>query len=355
MSDLSQAAAALGVSEAIVQRSAEARAKATGTSVDEVLKAWAGGGSLPTESATQTASPEPPASSHAEEETKTESAPSAPATVAEPKPVAAAAAYESSELVARRSELAAPKEVSPKEALRYPVVVTIATSGLKERTISSVPKWLASLFVIIPMFGLLQLAGATSNECGEGAELLPDRVSGALENCDGTPFEGRGEIGGGVDFIALGEQVFRGQVVAAANCQGCHGAQGQGGSGPPLGPVLATFSSCVDHLEWVSKGTPGFQAEGRATYGDLKKPVGGVGTMPSFATQLSPEQIAAVVTFERVRFGGAGPDQALADCGLVEAPPEGATGGQPPPPSPGEPPGEGAQPTTTPASTTTGP
>lgn len=43
MSDLSAAAAALGVPEPIVQRSAAARAAATGTSVEEVLAAWAGG------------------------------------------------------------------------------------------------------------------------------------------------------------------------------------------------------------------------------------------------------------------------------------------------------------------------
>ncbi len=47
MSELSAAAAAaLGVPEAIVMRSAAARATETGMSVDEVLSAWAGGGSL---------------------------------------------------------------------------------------------------------------------------------------------------------------------------------------------------------------------------------------------------------------------------------------------------------------------
>ena len=44
MSELSAAAAAaLGVPEAIVLRSAAARAADTGMSVDEVLSAWAGG------------------------------------------------------------------------------------------------------------------------------------------------------------------------------------------------------------------------------------------------------------------------------------------------------------------------
>ncbi|MGH8923229.1 MAG: hypothetical protein ACRDWA_01075 [Acidimicrobiia bacterium] len=43
---LSAAASALGAPEAIVKRSAEARAKASGVSVDEILAAWAGGGTV---------------------------------------------------------------------------------------------------------------------------------------------------------------------------------------------------------------------------------------------------------------------------------------------------------------------
>lgn len=46
MSDLSAAAAALGIPEAIVMRSATARAAETGMSIDEVLAAWAAGGSM---------------------------------------------------------------------------------------------------------------------------------------------------------------------------------------------------------------------------------------------------------------------------------------------------------------------
>ncbi len=44
---LQAAAAALGAPEALVQRSAEARAKATGASVDDILTAWAGGAPAP--------------------------------------------------------------------------------------------------------------------------------------------------------------------------------------------------------------------------------------------------------------------------------------------------------------------
>jgi hypothetical protein len=82
--------------------------------------------------------------------------------------------------------------------------------------------------------------------------------------------------------------------------------------------VLTTFGACADHEEWVSKGTAGFQAEGRDTYGN-GKPVGAGGTMPGFANSLTEEQIASAALFERVRFGGAEEEAALVDCGLAPA------------------------------------
>ncbi len=58
MSELSAAAAeALGIPEAIVQRSAAARAEETGMTVDEVLAAWAGGGDIPPPAAPAPAEP----------------------------------------------------------------------------------------------------------------------------------------------------------------------------------------------------------------------------------------------------------------------------------------------------------
>jgi cytochrome c oxidase cbb3-type subunit II len=69
MSELSAAAAsALGIPEAIVQRSAAARAEETGMTVDEVLAAWAGGGDIPPPAATEVAEPEAPEPDAAEPE-----------------------------------------------------------------------------------------------------------------------------------------------------------------------------------------------------------------------------------------------------------------------------------------------
>ena len=326
MSDLAAAAAAMGVPEALVKRSAEARAKATGGSVEEILAAWAGGGEAPSAAASAAPAATAPAGAAEQGDARRQTPDASPEP--EPAPASVPGVEPAPQVAVPADAITAapvPTEVSPKEALRYPVVVTVPTSGLTERIVPALPTWLASMLLLIPLFGLLQLFGATSNDCGEAGELLVDRVSGALVNCDGSPFEGRGTPGGSTDFIALGEQIYTGQVVAAANCQSCHGAQGQGGVGPALTTVRSTFSSCVDHVEWVAKGTQGFQNEGRSTYGDLNKPVGGAGNMPSFAAALTPEQIGAVAAFERARFGGVAADEALADCGLVlPAPEEGA-------------------------------
>ena len=317
MSDLAAAAAAMGVPEALVKRSAEARARATGASIDEILTAWAGGAPAPAApAATVSAGAADPEDARRQTPDVTNEAESQ---TSSPEPELVAVNGSTSQTV---TAAPVPSEVSGKDALRYPIVVTVPTSGLTERMVPSLPTWLASMLLLIPLFGLLQLFGSTTNDCGEAGELLVDRVSGALVNCDGSPFEGRGTPGGGTDFIALGEQIYTGQVVAAANCQSCHGAQGQGGVGPALTTVRATFSSCMDHIEWVAKGTQGFQNEGRSTYGDLDKPVGGAGNMPAFAAALTPEQIGAVAAFERVRFGGVAAEEALADCGLVLPTPE---------------------------------
>jgi mono/diheme cytochrome c family protein len=304
---LAAAAERLGVPESIARRSAEARAKATGTAVEEVLRAWAGGEGLPEPA------PEPAAAATPE---PAPAPASEPAPAAEPAPIPAPAP----EPVLPPAPPPAPATVTPEEAAHHPVVVSVPTSGLTERIGSFIPAWLTTVFLVIPAVGLLYLGGGgAAAECHAGGiDLAVDRITGEAVNCDGSPFEGRGDGGGGADFLALGQRIYAGQEVAAANCAGCHGAGGGGGVGPALGGVTLTFSACADNVEWVALGTAGFQAAGRTTYGDLNKPVGGGGNMPGFEATLSPEQIASVVAYARVRFGGADEAAELEACGLVE-------------------------------------
>jgi hypothetical protein len=213
-----------------------------------------------------------------------------------------------------------PTEVTPREAAHVPEVITVPTAGIRERTSASIPRWLTALMVAVPLVALFALGGGATGQCGTGTELAVDVVTGEIVDCDGTEFTGRTPGGGpGDNFIALGSQIYSGSAVTGVNCAGCHGGGGQGvGVFPAMTGVLTTFSRCVDHIEWVALATPGFQAAGRATYGDTGKTVGGVANMPGFGNSLTEEQLAAVAAFERVQFAGADRDQTLIDCGLVE-------------------------------------
>lgn len=312
---LSGAAAAMGLPEALVQRSAEARAAETGASVDEILAAWAGGEAPPADAGGDVVADVTAAAGDEEVAPAPTPAPepvAAETVTAVPTPIVEAPPPERATATARAP---IPSEVSVAEASRLPEVITVPTAGIKERTNFVIPKWLTSLMVIVPLFALFALGGASTGACGEGTELATDVISGEIVNCDGTEFTGGGIGGGGPNYLAIGEDIYMGVAVTGVNCSGCHGATGQGsGAFPALTGVLTTFGSCPDHVEWVSLGSAGFTEQG--SYGDTQKTVNG--GMPTFSGSLTPEQIAAVASFERVRFGGADPDVALADCGLVE-------------------------------------
>ncbi|HSJ36440.1 MAG TPA: cytochrome c, partial [Acidimicrobiia bacterium] len=295
--------------EPIVERSARAWASAQGQSYEDVISAWAGGEAVA--SAASADEPAPEAEAPPEEAAAAETpAPAEEAAPAPAQPAPAQPAPAQPAAAAAATTAPAPERVSPEEALEHPVVVTVPTAGITEKTGFSIPSWLGALLLIVPAFGLIYLAMGTSTECGLNTGLRVDRATGLVENCDGTPFEGRGAAGGGVDFIASGQEIY-------ATCAGCHGPQGQGqGSFPALGGVINTFGSCADHIEWVELGSAGFTAAGRNTYGDSGKPI--AGGMPGFASSLSAEQIAAVSAYERVRIGGGNAEEVLVDCGLVE-------------------------------------
>lgn len=71
-----------------------------------------------------------------------------------------------------------------------------------------------------------------------------------------------------------------GAAVYASRCSTCHGDDGDGGRGPTLGGgvVAAEFPDPADQVAVVTNGR---------------------GTMPSFRTRLTPEEIAAVVEYTR--------------------------------------------------------
>jgi len=269
----------------LVQRSAEARAAASGVSVDDVLSSWAGGESVE--------------ASAPKEEAPVEEAPVAEApkeeAPVEEAPVAAA--------------------VTQKITKSYSVINE--TMGIKTNSDTLLPKWLNFSFIIIPLFILVGLiSSSNTQECGERGMLNIDRKSQQAVNCDGSPYEGRGVASTNtINYIALGQEVYAG----AAACAGCHGGGGGGGVGPAFtgGALYTTFPTCADHAKWIQLGSAGWQAEVGPTYG--AEDTVSIGGMPGFQGKLTEDELYAVVVFERVVFGGGNTEEVLIDCGLIES------------------------------------
>ena len=292
---LEQAAEAKGMPAALAKRSAEARAKKEGTTLEAVLAEWAG-----IDPATVTATAPAPAAQ-----------PAAPAASAGKAPTAesAAPAAEPDRAAGGEIELIEPEAADEDDGDLDDVEPVAARRG-------GYPAWLAAAFVIIPLLAVTYiLVSPNGPDCGTGGQLDVDPVTGLAVDCDGSEYGGSG-----VDFFAQGAGIY-------TQCAACHGANGEGGGNFPAfagGAVLTTFpeGQCTDHIEWVTLGTANFPED---TYGATNKPVGGSGAlMPAYQDVLTPEQIASVVLYERVQFGGEPLEVAEADCGLVV--PEGEDG-----------------------------
>ena len=295
MSDLvNKVAEILNAPVDLVQRSAEARAAASGVSVDDVLSSWAGGESV--------------AASAPKEEAPVEEAPKEEAVVEE--------TVEEKALV----EEAPKEEAVVATAVTRQVTKSISfaneTMGIKINSENLLPKWLNFSFIIIPLFILIGLiSSSNTQECGERGMLNVDRKSQEAVNCDGSPYEGRGVAATNtINYIALGQEVYAG----AAACAGCHGGGGGGGVGPAFtgGALYTTFPTCADHTKWIQLGSAGWQAEVGPTYG--AEDTVSIGGMPGFQGKLTEDELYAVVVFERVVFGGGNTEEVLSDCGLLE-------------------------------------
>jgi hypothetical protein len=354
---LDQVAADRGMPASLTKRSAEARAKETGGTLESVLAEWAGIDPATVGATETTPAPETPAPA---ESPAAPVAAAAAATigmdellekVAEAKGMPAALAKRSAEARAKKTgeplenELAewagvdpatvasdapapaaAPAAAAPAapapsdEAPAKPegdieVIEATATeeggdgvAGKVPSPAGRYPAWLAAAFLIIPLLAVTYiLLSPNGPDCGSGGQLLVNPVTGDAVNCDGTDY---GTFT--INYLANGAAIY-------TQCAACHNADGSGGAGPAFvgGSILTTFpeGSCADQIEWIALGTAGFP---EPTYGATDKPVGGFGVMPGFGATLEPEQIAEVALYERVQFGGEAVDVAEVDCGLVD-------------------------------------
>ncbi len=87
-------------------------------------------------------------------------------------------------------------------------------------------------------------------------------------------------------------------------CGSCHGATGGGGSGVPgFEDVLDVWPDYRDHMMWVRVGNADWlEAAGEEVYGATEKATEN-GTMPPHRS-FTDAELAAVVLYERVEFGG---------------------------------------------------
>ncbi len=280
-----------GVPTDLLERAAAARATALGVSPDAVVAQWTGG-EVP--DAPRTTLPPSSAEAAASPVAATAPGPSAAAATpaAEPVPTAPGVEVLEPEVSADAEE---PADAEP-EAEPEPSAV-----------LSGFPRWLAASFFILPLIALLYaLLTPNAPDCGAAGQLAIDPVTGIAENCDGTPYGV--EV---VNFFSMGEEIYE------VRCASCHGSEGGGGVGPAMasGAVVVTFPSCGSHVDWVALGSDGWPD---ATYGATNKAVGGSGAaMPGFGEPvLTAEELAAVVLYERVQFGGEPLPDAEDGCGL---------------------------------------
>ena len=298
MSDLvNKVAELLNAPVDLVQRSAEARAAASGTTVDAVLSSWAGGESVASAApAAEAPKEETPVEEEVVEETPVEEE------VVEEAPVEEKVLAGTSNAVYKVSK---------------PVSYVNETMDIKTNADAKLPRWLNVSFIVIPVFILIGLISASNTqECGERGILDIDRKSQQSVNCDGSPFEGKGVAATNtINYVALGQQVYSG----GAACAGCHGAGGGGGVGPAFtgGALYTTFPTCADHTKWIQLGSANWQSEVGPTYG--AEDTVSIGGMPGFQGKLTEDELYAVVVFERVVFGGGDTEEVLADCGLLES------------------------------------
>jgi mono/diheme cytochrome c family protein len=297
MSDLvNKVAEILNAPVDLVQRSAEARAAASGVSVDDVLSSWAGGESVAA------------------------SAPKEEAPVVEEAPVEEVVEEAPVEEVVEEAPVEEENMVSASTPVTRQVTKSLSfaneTMGIKLNSENLLPKWLNFSFIIIPLFILVGLiSSSNTQDCGERGMLNVDRKSQEAVNCDGSPYEGRGVAATNtINYIAIGQEVYAG----AAACAGCHGGGGGGGVGPAFigGALYTTFPTCADHTKWIQLGSAGWQAEVGPTYG--AEETVSIGGMPGFQGKLTEDELYAVVVFERVVFGGGNTEEVLRDCGLLE-------------------------------------
>ncbi|HTJ75649.1 MAG TPA: cytochrome c [Acidimicrobiales bacterium] len=191
------------------------------------------------------------------------SAPSSSSVAEGPAPAPSAGAVATVESAPAQVGMPSAAAVAAGAAVPASLPVSHVESGPR----SGIPVWMMPVLLILPFWGVIYM----------GAFAAPKKAGGPLSGA---------------------------QVYVKAGCVSCHGATGGGGVGPKLagGEAKLTFPNEADHIAWVENGSA--PSKGKS-YGDPNRPGGArppaSGGMPAFKGQLTPEEIAAVVDYERNR------------------------------------------------------
>jgi mono/diheme cytochrome c family protein len=173
---------------------------------------------------------------------------------------------------------------------RIPVLVNAFASRpgdtfepVRAETPAPIPTWAWVLFLVIAAWGMWFVA--TEVRAYQAHQVAATLASSPTASVAGAP----GAVGP-PSWAALGEQVY------GNKCAACHQLTGQGLPGvfPPLkGSAVVTSADPTEHIRTVLRGLTG-------------KTIGGVAyaaVMPTFADQLTDEEVAAVLSYERTSWG----------------------------------------------------
>ena len=159
---------------------------------------------------------------------------------------------------------------------------------VRAETPAPIPTWAWVLFLVVGAWGMWFAA----SDLRAYQESKVAAAVASIQTSSSAP--GASAAAGQPSWAALGEQVY------GNKCAACHQLTGQGLPGvfPPLkGSAVVTSGDPTEHIRTVLRGLSG-------------KTIGGVAyaaAMPAFADQLSNDEVAAVLSFERTSWGNQAP------------------------------------------------
>jgi mono/diheme cytochrome c family protein len=157
----------------------------------------------------------------------------------------------------------------------------------RAETPAPIPTWAWVLLLVVVAWGMWYVA--TELRAYQASKLVAGAAPSQASIAPGAPASSSPP-----SWAALGEQVY------GNKCSACHQLTGQGLPGvfPPLkGSAVVTSADPTEHIRTVLRGLTG-------------KTIGGVAyatPMPAFADQLTDEEVAAVLSYERSSWGNQAP------------------------------------------------